>query len=257
MRGVSTWLLCLPRKVSRKISDTTHAVKVTAVLVSRRQKVKTALFWVITQQVVVIPYRRFGTTYRSHPQGSRNQKSRTGQKISYEGNVYDTHVIWAPNEIPVGWFPWLGSPLSLGIRIVEVSRSHSDTPHSIELLWMSAQPLAETSTWQHTTFTKDKDPCPRRDSNPQSQQANGRRHTPQTARPLRSAVRWFVFRNWTATCCHNTSRHVTSRHVMSRHVMSRRVMSLKRWMCSGLPFGLTVAEQQKASTAVNLSKKGS
>jgi len=32
---------------------------------------KTALFWVITQQVVVISYRYFGTTYQSHPQGSR------------------------------------------------------------------------------------------------------------------------------------------------------------------------------------------
>jgi len=35
---------------------------------------RTALFWVITQRVVVISYRRFGTTYRYHPQGSRNQK---------------------------------------------------------------------------------------------------------------------------------------------------------------------------------------
>jgi len=34
----------------------------------------TALFWVITQRVVVILYRRFGTTYRSHLQGSRIQK---------------------------------------------------------------------------------------------------------------------------------------------------------------------------------------
>ena len=33
--------------------------------------VRTALFWVITQRVVVIPRRRFGTTYRSHLQGSR------------------------------------------------------------------------------------------------------------------------------------------------------------------------------------------
>jgi len=32
---------------------------------------RTALFWVITQRVVVISYRRFGTTYQSHPQGSR------------------------------------------------------------------------------------------------------------------------------------------------------------------------------------------
>ena len=35
-------------------------------------------------------------------------------------------------------------------------------------LWKSDQPVAETSTWQHTT---DKHPCPRWDSNPQSQQA--------------------------------------------------------------------------------------
>ena len=30
--------------------------------------------WVITQRVVVIPYRHFGTTYRPHLQGSRIQK---------------------------------------------------------------------------------------------------------------------------------------------------------------------------------------
>jgi len=32
-----------------------------------------AFFSVITQRVVVISYRRFGTTYRSHPQGPRIQ----------------------------------------------------------------------------------------------------------------------------------------------------------------------------------------
>ena len=32
---------------------------------------RTALFWVVTQRIVVISYRRFGTTYLSHPQGSR------------------------------------------------------------------------------------------------------------------------------------------------------------------------------------------
>jgi hypothetical protein len=33
----------------------------------------TAFFWVITRRVVVISYRRFGITYRSHTQGSRTQ----------------------------------------------------------------------------------------------------------------------------------------------------------------------------------------
>jgi hypothetical protein len=34
----------------------------------------------------------------------------------------------------------------LGLQIVQVSRSHSDTPFSVELLWTSNQPVAETST---------------------------------------------------------------------------------------------------------------
>jgi hypothetical protein len=39
--------------------------------------------------------------------------------------------------------------------IIEASRSHSDTPHSVGLLWTSDQPDAVTSTWQHTTLTAD------------------------------------------------------------------------------------------------------
>jgi len=38
-----------------------------------------------------------------------------------------------------------------GLNIVEDSLSHSDAPHSVELLWTSDQPDAETSTWQHIT----------------------------------------------------------------------------------------------------------
>jgi hypothetical protein len=65
-----------------------------------------------------------------------------------------------------------------GLLIIEGLRSHSDTPHSMGLLWASDQPNAENSTWQHTTVTTDRYPCRRRDSNPQSQQASGRRPTP-------------------------------------------------------------------------------
>jgi hypothetical protein len=50
-----------------------------------------------------------------------------------------------------------------GLLIIVASRSHSDTPHSVGLLWTSEQPVAETSTWQHTTLTRDRHPCPRRD----------------------------------------------------------------------------------------------
>jgi hypothetical protein len=53
------------------------------------------------------------------------------------------------------------------------SRSYSlDTPQSVGLLWTSDQPDAETSTGQHTTLTKNKHPCPRRDSKLQFQQNN-------------------------------------------------------------------------------------
>jgi hypothetical protein len=38
-----------------------------------------------------------------------------------------------------------------GIPIFKASRSHSDTPHWVGLLWTSVQPDAETSTWQNTT----------------------------------------------------------------------------------------------------------
>ena len=58
--------------------------------------------------------------------------------------------------------------------IVEASLSHSDAPHSVGLLWTSDRPAKETSTCQHTILTTDRNPCPRRDSNPQSQQASGR-----------------------------------------------------------------------------------
>jgi len=40
-----------------------------------------------------------------------------------------------------------------GVLTVEDSRSHSDTPHSVGLLWTSDQSDAETSTWQHTRQT--------------------------------------------------------------------------------------------------------
>jgi hypothetical protein len=74
---------------------------------------------------------------------------------------------------PMGQYP----PLCQGPLTVEASRSHSDTPHSVGLLWTGEQPVAETSTWQYVTLIRERHPWPRRDSNPQSQQANGWRPT--------------------------------------------------------------------------------
>jgi len=46
------------------------------------------------------------------------------------------------------------------LLIIEDLRSQSDTPHLAELLWTSDQPVAETSTCQHMTFTRDRHPSP-------------------------------------------------------------------------------------------------
>jgi hypothetical protein len=43
-------------------------------------------------------------------------------------------------------FRVLTAPMGLGLLIFKVSRSHSDTPHSVGLLWKSDQPDVETST---------------------------------------------------------------------------------------------------------------
>jgi hypothetical protein len=75
-----------------------------------------------------------------------------------------------------------------GLFGIEPSRSHLDTPNSLRFLWTSDQPDAETSTWQHTTLTRDRQLWHRLDLNPKSQPASGCRPTPYNARLLGSAV---------------------------------------------------------------------
>jgi hypothetical protein len=48
-----------------------------------------------------------------------------------------------------------------------------DDTHTVGLLWTTDQRDAETSTRQHTTLTRERQPCPRRDSYPKSQQTRG------------------------------------------------------------------------------------
>jgi hypothetical protein len=45
-------------------------------------QMRSALFWVITQRVVLIHYGRFGTTYRSHLQGQRCLTKNLGILVS-------------------------------------------------------------------------------------------------------------------------------------------------------------------------------
>jgi hypothetical protein len=67
-------------------------------------------------------------------------------------------------------------PGGQGALTIVASRSHSDTPHSVGLLWTSDQPGAETSisTSTHNTHNRQIS-MPRRGFEPASQQASGRR----------------------------------------------------------------------------------
>jgi len=60
--------------------------------------------------------------------------------------------------------------VSLGL-LYEFPRLHSDTPHSVGLLWTSDQPDTETPTWQHTTPRRNSHPRLQQDSDPQSQRS--------------------------------------------------------------------------------------
>jgi hypothetical protein len=68
--------------------------------------------------------------------------------------------------------------VSHDLLVIVAARSHSDTPQSVWLLRKGDQPNAETSIWQNMTLTRHGHPSYRRDSNPHSQQASGRRTTP-------------------------------------------------------------------------------
>jgi len=56
------------------------------------------------------------------------------------------------------------------LLIIEASRSHSDAPHYVGLLWTSDQPVAQRLPPDKTQHSQETF-MPRRDSNPRSQQA--------------------------------------------------------------------------------------
>jgi hypothetical protein len=51
----------------------------------------------------------------------------------------------------------LQPPVGQGLLIIQASRSHSDTPHSVVLLWTSDQPVAETSLPDDTQHSQEAD----------------------------------------------------------------------------------------------------
>jgi hypothetical protein len=95
--------------------------------------------------------------------------------------------------------------------------NQGDTPHTVGLLWTSDEPEADTSTWHLTTLTRDRHPCPRRNSNPQTQHASERRPTTQTARTPGS------FRDQEATICGlvHKNLHLASTSLITNEVLQR------------------------------------
>ena len=84
-RGVASSETCLLRDAQRsrdKLQDL----------------MRTALFRAITRRVVVIPYRRFGTTYRSHLQRSRIQEALSCDRMWWRSWRKRSGVLWFPHR---------------------------------------------------------------------------------------------------------------------------------------------------------------
>jgi hypothetical protein len=85
-------------------------------------------------------------------------------KVKFQGHVTPYNIVllllllYIHIYIPPPNIPWCNSPSGVGPP--HYLWSHSGTPHSVELLWTSDQPDADTSTWKHTTLTRDRHPCP-------------------------------------------------------------------------------------------------
>jgi len=65
--------------------------------------------------------------------------------------------------------------VGLGFLVAEVQRSHSNTLHSVGLLWTSDRRISETSTRKTQDIDKGETSMPRWDLDPQSQLLNDRR----------------------------------------------------------------------------------
>jgi len=103
------------------------------------------------------------------------QSVRGHSAIVLTGTINDMQEILSNDVSPIFKFShdWCLAPHRWGFYI-----THGDAPQSVGLLWTSGQLVAGTFTWQHTTLTRDRHPCPWWDSNPRSQQGSGPSPTP-------------------------------------------------------------------------------
>ena len=116
------------------------------------------------------------------------------------------------------FFSWRNNPpIGQGLLFIETSRSHSDAPHSVRLLWTSDQTDAETSTWQPTALTTD-NPAPGeiRTRNPSNQVATIPRLRP------RGYWHWPLLLLLLLKYCNNVENNTQSlRKLQFKHVRRR------------------------------------
>ena len=104
------------------------------------------------------------------------ERSVTTNKQSELGNWYlvGRSIVWYANPPPgAAAQPNAGH----GLLILEVS-SHTHRRITVGRTPLDAWSVCRRDLWQQTTLTTERHPRPRWDSNPQSQQASGRRPTP-------------------------------------------------------------------------------
>jgi len=105
--------------------------------------------------------------------------------------------------------------------IIDASRSHSDTPHSIGLLWTSDQPVAENSTWQQTTLT----------TNRHSQQTDT--HNKQHSQQTDTHNKQTLTTNNTHNKQHSQQTTLTTHNTHNRHPCTRRDSNPQFQLASG------------------------
>ena len=93
---------------------------------------------------------------------------------------------------------WLLPVKACGLKECILFTTYHSVTNTLSVgLWMSDRPVAETSTWQHTTLTTERNTCPRRDSNPQPQEASGlRTRGHRDRRNVEMATAIFLSADW-------------------------------------------------------------
>ena len=156
--------------------------------------------------------------------GVLNSLARPGRKQATATEDFDVHIFFSWRYNPSGCI--FHSPVAgFSLLIRGFLITHKDAPQSVGLLWTSDQSVAETSTWQHTTLTTDKHPCPRWDSNPQSQRTSGRAAVDLRLRRRGHLDRLLMFiypiynHNW---------RNISTVYIYNKTSIKRNILTVKQ-----------------------------